>query len=65
MMTKEQFGQIKESWAQGTAFFSPVIDSLLEVAEAYFATAGDFVVIAQSEYDWLVDRSHRLEGLEL
>lgn len=63
-MTKGEFEQIKARWAQGTAFFSAVIDSLIEVAQAYFDTA-DFVVIAQSEYDWLVDRSHRLEGLEL
>jgi hypothetical protein len=39
-------------------------DRLVDAAQTLVDTQ-DHVVIAKAEYDWLVDRSHRLEGLEL
>lgn len=63
MITQTELNEIESRWHRGGATGSDVL-KLLQVAQAFVDTA-DHVVVAKAEYDWLVQRSHRLEELEV
>lgn len=65
MISREEFEKIKEKWRSRWSMFSANVDALIEVGELYFDTEANHVVISRAEYDVLVQRSHRLEELEL
>lgn len=61
-MTQQDLDDIKRGGFRVVR--SDDFDKLVEAAQTLVDTR-EFLVISMAEYDWLVDRSHRLEALEL
>lgn len=69
-MKQAELDQVRSLFESGRMPTSVIVAALIETAQAAVDMklcdeSNEMVVVARCEYDWLVQRSHRLEGLEL